>query len=231
VLIQPLSNRKSNQMQNDPNNPLSLISSEAESPKEVLDASPKEVLLDASSLLKTRMKSEAQIKHKLSQVRFRHLKREVRNGLSRKSSNCIHNGVLEGPGRPVGVCLLGSEDPKSWDGGVCDDSGDRAGSCPSFSCRNSKEKLKQDFNDFLRDSDIAHVAAEYPDIAALLWVLAPESVSELESEMDLESDFESESSPEPKPDPEPKPEMGLALVSKKPPPSDFWSWLTYWFGI
>ena len=117
------------------------------------------------------MKSETQTKHKLAQVRFRHLKREIRNGLSRKSGNCKYNGVVELPvyGQ-IGVCLYGASG--SWNGGSCDDSlGERAVKCPLFECSNSKEQLKNDFDDFLKSSDRAHVAARYPDMAALLWVL------------------------------------------------------------
>ena len=117
------------------------------------------------------MKSDAQVKHKLNQVRFRHLKREIRNGLSKKASNCRHNGVVELPMyREVGVCLKGAEGA-DWNGGACDDSGDRASTCPLFECVHSKESIREDFDSFLRTSDRAHVGARYPDMAALLWVL------------------------------------------------------------
>ena len=73
------------------------------------------------------MRSEGQVKHKLAQVRFRHLKREIRNGLSRRSGNCKHNGVVELPvyGQ-VGVCLYGAANLGSWNGGACDEA-----ACPN----------------------------------------------------------------------------------------------------
>lgn len=119
------------------------------------------------------MRPEGQIRHKLVQVRFRHLKREIRNGLSKRSSNCKYNGQIDLPGyERVGLCLYGATDPEQWNGGACDEVlGDRAARCPLFECVNSKEQIREDFNSFLESSDRAHVASKYPDMAALLWVL------------------------------------------------------------
>ena len=118
------------------------------------------------------MKTEGRIKHKLSQVRFRHLKREVRNGLSRKSENCSFNGKIELPvlGQ-VGVCLHGAGTP-DWNGGVCDGNLDnRAEGCSLYQCLNTKERLKSDFDEFLKTSEFGAIAERYPDMAALVWVL------------------------------------------------------------
>lgn len=116
------------------------------------------------------MKTEAQIKHKLSQVRFRHLKREVRTGLSRRPENCRHNGRINLPVYgPSGICLLKTEGAERV---LCDEIlEDRAPSCDAFECLHSKGSLKKRFDDFLKSSDRAHIAEQYPDMAALLWVL------------------------------------------------------------
>jgi hypothetical protein len=119
------------------------------------------------------MKSEGQIKHKLAQVRFRHLKRELRNGLSKRSENCQYNGVVDLPGHPeVGICLYKAEDPSQWNGGVCDsEMDDRPAKCPFFKSANTKDSLKESFDTFLDTADRARIAERYPDMAALLWVM------------------------------------------------------------
>lgn len=139
------------------------------------------------------MKSEGQIKHKLAQVRFRHLKRELRNGLSRKSTNCQFNGTVDLPGRPcLGVCLYKAEDPAEWNGGTCDESlGDRAAQCPLFECLNTRELIKDEFESFLEKADRARIAERYPDMAALLWALDIEKAEGLpELEDDEATDHE-----------------------------------------
>lgn len=155
------------------------------------------------------MKTEGQVKHKLAQVRFRHLKREVRNGLSHKSVNCKHNGPLEVPGQGVvGVCLKGAGDLTTWHGGVCDESfGDRAAQCQFFECVHTKEQIREDFNNFLESGDRGLIAEKYPDMAALLWVL----------DMDRpESEPEPESSPESSHESTPSPESEVPTQSEEP---------------
>jgi hypothetical protein len=127
------------------------------------------------------MKSEGQIKHKLSQVRFRHLKRELRTGLSRKSLNCQFNGTVDLPGRAcLGVCLYKAEDPSVWNGGACDESiSDRASRCPLFECLNTKDLIRDEFDSFLEKADRAQIAARYPDMAALLWALDLEKAEDI----------------------------------------------------
>lgn len=146
------------------------------------------------------MKPEGQIRHKLVQVRFRHLKREIRGGLSRRPQNCSHNGTVASPSGPFGVCLLGSDKPDSWNGTPCDErfGGDvRAGKCPYFDCVRSKDEIKQDFNAFLYDASLPEVAEKYPDMAALLWVLEEDSPPALPPEVEDSEDGSVEPSPPP----------------------------------
>jgi hypothetical protein len=51
---------------------------------------------------------------------------------------------------------------------------EKAGSCPYFECKNTKDSLKSAFVSFLRHANRAEVAERYPDLAALLWVLEME---------------------------------------------------------
>jgi len=139
------------------------------------------------------MKPEGQVKHKLAQVRFRHLKREIRNGLSRRSLNCVHNGAVEMPGvGEVGVCLKGAESG-NWNGGVCDESvSDRAAQCPLFERCRSRNQIEDDFNAFLGSAERALIAERYPDMAALLWVLdldRPEEIVDLGDEDILSPEY------------------------------------------
>jgi hypothetical protein len=62
---------------------------------------------------------------------------------------------------------------------------DQAARCPEFHRVNTKESRKEAFIAFLKTSDVATIAVQYPDIAALLWVLdveGPVVVSDMEAE-------------------------------------------------
>lgn len=68
------------------------------------------------------MKTPREIRHKIKQAKYRHLKRAIRNGLSRKPCNCYYNRVVRPPNQPnMGVCMKGSQDLSTWKGVVCDE--------------------------------------------------------------------------------------------------------------
>lgn len=123
------------------------------------------------------MRSRKEIQKKLAQVRFRHLKKLKRTGLSRRPCNCVYNVVIgEGnkPNQPsVGVCtykVLEGQDPD----GVCDENFGgraRAQNCPVFEANQTAEMIKEDFDEFLRTVTFGEIAYHFPDMAALLWVL------------------------------------------------------------
>lgn len=131
------------------------------------------------------MKSEGQIKQKIKQVVFRHRKAYIRHGLARHPENCTHNQKVSLPVhmsnratlRICGYCPEGGE-PNNV---VCDSTmgGERqAGECPFFEPNRSAENLKEEFNRKLGLNgedpvEIGYIAQEYPDVAALLWVLGP----------------------------------------------------------
>ena len=137
------------------------------------------------------MKTEGQVRHKLQQVTYRHLQRTVRKALSCRPENCIHNGSVNLPTGEVRFCNVievdGSKVP-------CDEAFgglEQASRCPRFSLKNSKESVQGEFTHFLKTSDVATIAARYPDVAALLWVV--EAVAFAPPPMD----------PEPPPPPSP----------------------------
>lgn len=117
------------------------------------------------------MRTEGQVRHQLAQVRYRHLKRDLRTGLSRKPENCSHNvSVIDSTVR-VNLCVLQEE---GYQYTVCDSSCgglERASKCQNFECANTKDSIKQDFDEFLSTATRAEIAERYPDVAALLWVL------------------------------------------------------------
>lgn len=133
------------------------------------------------------MKSEGSIRHKAKQVRYRYLKKELEDSLSPCASHCVHNRRLLLPdGEEVGVCGF-SWKKGEWPG-ICDEqyhdySTDYPGTscgCPHFQIGSTKDEVKESFNTWLEDATIPEIAARYPDLAALLWVLGEESESSLE---------------------------------------------------
>jgi len=124
------------------------------------------------------VKSESAIKQKLKQVRFRALKRDVRNSLSKKPCNCKHSGSVRGSASEhlFYVCLLDSQETKEWDGMICDPS--VPATCPFFKPYKSKEQVETEMDEVINSGDMGKIASSYPDIAALLWVMA--GVADLE---------------------------------------------------
>lgn len=118
------------------------------------------------------MKSAGAVRHKLMQVRFRHLKKRLEADLRQVSTNCRFNatGLGDGPA----LCLYGAADPESWVATACDeqfDGGDRARRCSLFCPRRDKAQVKDDFGKEIDEMSLPEVAARYPDMAALIWVL------------------------------------------------------------
>lgn len=115
------------------------------------------------------MKPEGAVRQKLKQVRFRHAKRELDAALTRTSSTCEHNAILDvfGVGE-VGVCTLNR-------GVVCDAARDTdlAIGCASYSCKYTRDGMKEALNGAF-NAPISEVAVKYPDAAALMWVLTDE---------------------------------------------------------
>lgn len=122
------------------------------------------------------MKKQGAVRHKLKQVKHRLLQKAIRNGLSKKPNNCTHSGQVKGNANDplFYVCLLDSKNPKEWDGVICDPS--VPNNCPFFKPHETEEEIKDRFNkefdDLIFEGDMGKIASRYPDVAALLWVLA-----------------------------------------------------------
>lgn len=127
------------------------------------------------------MRNEKEILRKIHQLRFRKMKRFLSQKLSVVPPNCVHN--LDQ--RPLRVCTLFREDlDPDTPYLVCDeklDGGLLCRSCKHFNPA-PKERLKDTFNRQMNDPQL--LTQNYPDLAALLWVLDPQSpipTSRLES--------------------------------------------------
>ena len=148
------------------------------------------------------MKNEGAIKHKLKQVRTRHLHKLLDTSLRKRPHNCIFNEQRVGQdGVEIHICLK--------DLTICDaqfDGVEKAKGCPIFSPIKDKTALKDEFREFVDTASRAEIAFRYPDMAPLMWVLDNES----EESDDVE---------------DPLPEE-LAVVESPPP---WWSFLFKWF--
>lgn len=136
------------------------------------------------------MKTEGKIKHKLKQVRHRLLQKEIRKATSKKPCNCKHSGLVRGAAsEPLFyVCLLDADKPDVWEGLICDNS--VPNTCPFFKPSKSETQIKEEINAILESGDMGKIATHYPDVAALLWVLAgveEETESEEINEIDTPS--------------------------------------------
>lgn len=131
------------------------------------------------------MKTEGQIKQKVKQVVYRHRKEFIRRRMATRPENCGHNRRISLPQHhsnrgSLGICgyCPEGEGPRNV---VCDSSmeGERqAVQCPYYEGAASAQALKQEFNERLglegaHPVEIGYIAKEYPDVAALLWVLGP----------------------------------------------------------
>jgi hypothetical protein len=125
------------------------------------------------------MKSEGNIRQKLKQAKYRHRQKFMEKALKRKPCNCKFNRSLSNvpnpfPYRGWGFCSLYIDDPEEWQGLICDDRMDKtnqAPDCPKFEFVLDPDELKDAFKDKFDSFSIGEIAAEYPDVAALMWVL------------------------------------------------------------
>lgn len=123
------------------------------------------------------MKTEGQIRHKLKQALFRHMKKRVSASQSRTPSNCLHNQ------RPQQRTPSGNWIPHpspsfclhpDFLGHLCDEGHPEEGrcweNCGRWEPRRSKEEVKRDFTEFAKRPR-EEIAGAMPDVAAYLWVL------------------------------------------------------------
>lgn len=134
------------------------------------------------------MMSEGTIRHKIRQALFRHRKDYIRTHLDPAPNNCLHNAKMAYPDRDttIGVCRYQKDGMAK--NVVCDECFGgikQARQCDAFEPMVPAERLKGRFKENIEEAvkdprAIGHIAKNYPDVAALMWVLgdAPESVLE-----------------------------------------------------
>jgi len=111
------------------------------------------------------MKTRGQIAQKFKQAQYRHIKREIGRLLKRTAPNCKNNRTLSLKIGPVGVCSLDCD--------VCDARfEDRAPECEEWDPRHEKGEIKASLKEFFQTRKVPEIAVRFPDVAALLWVLA-----------------------------------------------------------
>lgn len=163
------------------------------------------------------MRSEGQIRHQLRQVTFRHLQKRLRENFRQRPDNCTFNMGYMTNGKIHGVCGFQEDgEPRMV---PCDSRfpgcADMARKCPLWQPLRTKEDIKQEFL-LLLQGDRGLLAAQYPDIAALMWVLnsTGEGLTAAEIEAPVpEQQFFQAGSPDPQPDP----------VREAPEDQSFWT--------
>lgn len=138
------------------------------------------------------MRSEGQVRHKLKQVLFRHLQKKLRLAFRRRPDLCLYNQTLESGQIQVAVCGHPERGGLLCDGRF-QEGADRARECPLWEPRRGKEEVKAEFRDLVESQDRGAIAAEYPDVAAILWVLdedVKDTVQEAVGEVDRLTDEE-----------------------------------------
>lgn len=144
------------------------------------------------------MKSHAEISNRLNKLLYRYLANYIKQTQARIHSNCVFNLehkpkkltishqdnvefsfsprktnsliVIQSntPPNSVYICTYGMPN-SGWNGDICDSTNNVASHCKWFQSKVSKLELESEFNELLKDDD--YVLKNYPDIAALQWVL------------------------------------------------------------
>ncbi len=131
------------------------------------------------------MRRPGEIHQKFKQVLYRHRKRAIEAVLKPTPENCAHNGIA--PTHPGWVASGGARGPlvqlrvcKNVEAGIagviCDShyaeglSGVCARTCPHYRPVKTPEDVKEEFRQ-LASQSLGDLAAKYPDLAALAWVL------------------------------------------------------------
>lgn len=122
------------------------------------------------------MKSEGKVRQKYKQAKFRARSSFVEKRMKARPCNCLFRGevaISEDLDRVVACRFLEVEEDSDWDVDICTPK--QARQCPKFTPQTVSEELKDSFESLVEYSeesgDLGPLASEYPDLAALLWVL------------------------------------------------------------
>lgn len=120
------------------------------------------------------MKSGKEVRERLKQASFYHLKKILKRRLKETAVNCAHREVLDYDEGRIGVCGIRGETGIS----VCDarvEGCDHAATCDWFVLVEDKDAIKEAWEDMLAGDPGEIAALGYSDLAALRWVLGDES--------------------------------------------------------
>ena len=144
------------------------------------------------------MKSEFEIRNRLKNLRIRYTKKFIEKSQKQLPHNCVFNYehferiiddrvpieyelsprinktlVMIQPELPVRLCTYGSENLTKWNGDIICDSEDVSKNCSWFKSKKSEEEAIEEFKQLVSNDDL--VFKNYPDIAAIQWVLGEKS--------------------------------------------------------
>jgi len=122
------------------------------------------------------MKRPGEVRQKLKQVVFRHTQRILKEALRASPTTCKFNLALRNKAKlEVQICDCKEADTL---GMVCDESFvDLSPECEYREPIETKEEIKKRISALVKESSLGEVAQEFPDVAALLWVLSEEADS------------------------------------------------------
>lgn len=131
-----------------------------------------------STALDSEVRSPSQVRQQLKQVLFRHLQREIRDNFRKTPESCYHNHLTSIAGSPerIGICRYeGNVKENTPRGKACDS---RVAGCQVMAraCRfrepfRTTAEIKDIFQKLMNSQDRGKIASQYPDVAALMWVL------------------------------------------------------------
>lgn len=144
------------------------------------------------------MRSEADVQDRIRFLLTQEISQRLEEVTARLPVNCIHNErhaldvrkVVEGEPNEgynrlnrngkhlpvIGLCMLGSDDPTTWPGNICEDPID-AVRCPYFQVKVTREAAQAEFQRQIQDLD--WVSEYMPEVYGLLWALGSETVPQL----------------------------------------------------
>lgn len=131
-------------------------------------------------------KSLGAVRHKYKQAAFRHLKKLLKERLEECPSNCVHNRIRVMPnGARAGLCRCLEMGDDDW-AGICDNrfTPSQPESCGHFDFQQTKDEIKTEFREFLDTAQLHEIAARYPDLAPLLWVMGNEAPGREETDVE-----------------------------------------------
>lgn len=121
------------------------------------------------------MRLENRVRKQLNQVLYRHLQKILRANFKCRPHTCKYNRLTQVGEMEVGVCDHPDAECSPIGTVLCDartdDGVQQAKECPFWEAVSTKDEIKDAFSDLIHSGDRGRIAIEYPDVAALMWVL------------------------------------------------------------